>query len=187
MVNTGADMAKKRLSPRMGITVPAELRQEMEEVGDGVNWSQVATEAFRAKVLSIKSQTGGTEMDEVIKRMMAADALDTNQDKADGFAAGKEWVTRKDWHATPKQLRRLEAAVMDRDYFSGEPDAFGWAGALYDTINGVSHSDRSEFEEFWEVILGEDEAKRMYDDAFAEGFVDGAMEAWYPIKRKLGG
>jgi hypothetical protein len=165
------------------ITVPAELRKEMDGV-EGANWSQVATEAFRAKVLEFRSQTGGETMDDVLKRMKAAAERDANADRAAGKVAGRDWVVRQVGHASPKQLRRLDEASDRECLFDGEPDAFGWVGSLYRAITDDGQFDRSTLDEFWEAVLRY-EPKRIYDQDFAEGFVEGALDAWHPIERQM--
>lgn len=163
----------------MNISVPAELKEDMDCVEVVVNWSKVAAEAFRSKVLEIESQRKGTTMSDVINRMKAAAELEKNQDYNDGKAAGLTWAKED---ATPKQLRRLEDEYSGPSLWLSSPNAFGWAGVVYSMIHG-DFEDRNELNDFWESAIPD--AKRIEDEAFAEGFVDGALELWESVKKHI--
>jgi hypothetical protein len=67
--------------------------------------------------------------------------------------------------------------------FTGEPDAFGWAGVVHHAIEG-DFGSRPDLNGFWEQVLG-DAADRIDDDNFARGFVDGAWEVWQAVRHKI--
>lgn len=174
-------MGETKSTARMTITMPAVLKEEMESVKDEVNWSGVAAEAFRGKLLELTSQRKGTTMTEVIERMKAAEELERNHDYAEGKKAGTTWAQKT---ATPKQLRRLEQEYNPSESLTGEPNAFGWAGVVFWLIFGdVDH--RNELNDFWESTLGENDSNKINEVSFAEGFIDGAIEVWEAVKHKL--
>ena len=51
----------------MTISVPPDVRHEMGSLGVDVNWSLVATEAFRAKVLEVQQTRKGDSVQTLIK------------------------------------------------------------------------------------------------------------------------
>lgn len=195
-------MAKKRVAVQMSLTIPPELRREMEEVGDGVNWSQVASEAFRAKVLAIKSQSGGMGMEDVIARIRAADELVTNEFYKLGKDIGTAWASE----GHPKRMyQRLESLRDDPQ----APDADGIG--IYHAINGsrAMHWRGAEQQafEFWELFPWnhytgwsddnntdhfahemmniDDRGNSNGQSPLARGFIEGALEVWQSVRDKL--
>src|SRR5262249_17454354 len=64
---------------RMNISVPRDLKACMDEV-DSVNWSAVASQAFRAKLRALESRRGVRSLDDVIARLRAAEEVDSDAD-----------------------------------------------------------------------------------------------------------
>ena len=54
------------------ISVPRDLKARMDKVSASVNWSQVAAQAFEAKLLELESKKEVSGMDDVIARLRAA-------------------------------------------------------------------------------------------------------------------
>jgi hypothetical protein len=167
----------------MNISLPGDLKAEMDAVKESVNWSNVAAEAFRRALLDLASSRKGKNMEDVIKRLKAAAVLEEDTYFEDGKTAGTQWA--KD-EARPSQLRRLEDSFSrSPGPFEGEPDAYGWAGVVYFLINGDRQADRHEINDFWERVLGEDDRDRIYEPRFAEGFAAGAVELWESVQSHL--
>src|SRR2546423_1045044 len=89
---------------RMNISIPRDLKERMDQVGQPVNWSQTAAHAFEAKLLGLAAQKETKTMDEVIERLKAAAVLEEKEEYQAGLEAGRAWA-RED--ASPKELRRL--------------------------------------------------------------------------------
>src|SRR5262249_39478034 len=140
-------------SVRLCITVPAELKKEMGGIKELVNWSGVAAEAFRRKLLDLRATRIGETMDDVIARMKAAKEREENRDYQAGHAAGDRWAKR---YATPKELDRLE----NGEWQYGED-----TGKLASEITAGEESPT----DFWRRVLA-DEWRRIEDDDFARGF-----------------
>jgi hypothetical protein len=176
-------MAKPGGVVRMNISIPAELRKQMDGVPGSVNWSAVAAGAFRDKVERLLARRkGAMKKEDVIARLKLADERDDDEAWTDGEEAGERWAQRK---ATPKQLRRLDEK-FDRELFSGVPDAYGWAGVLYGLIVGEHHGDEMQIRAYWESVLGDgDDALRIENESFAEGFVEGALKEWQSLKEEI--
>ncbi len=169
---------------RANISVPRELKARMEAADKGVNWSSVACSAFQVKLLELDSQKETKNMDEVIARLKAAGELEDREEYQAGRAAGEEWAGKQ---ATPRQLRRLTKGMDDPGY--------GISGMLEVYVNGMNHGIQhglchaisgkepgcGDAKMFWEVILGDDCAGQIDDLAFAQGFVEGALELWKKV------
>lgn len=186
-------MSEPRTSVRMNISIPADLKREMDASSGDVNWSSVAAGAFRDKLQQLRAHQGVTTMDDVIARLKAANELDADQDYAAGQQAGEEWAKR---HARPKELRRLQKCVEESDG-NGAGDAAGYIalcnngrnrGHVWDLAADVS-GDRSisarEVEVFWEECLGEDEAALVHEPAYGRGWVEGALRVWQTVQDSI--
>src|SRR5436190_1456624 len=97
---------------RMTVTIPAELRADLDTWAPEANWSAWAADCFRARVIEIQTRRQpkkGANMKRVIERLRAAAANETAADYEDGKAAGRAWAEAR---ATPGALRRLAAFVQ---------------------------------------------------------------------------
>src|SRR4051812_10128908 len=107
-------MASK--SYRTTISIPQDLKEQMDATADQVNWSAVAAQAFKVKLAEIASRRARTMSDEdIVKRMRAVKEAEDGEDREEGKAAGSEWATR--W-AKPRQLKRLERLSEGQDWDS---------------------------------------------------------------------
>jgi hypothetical protein len=170
---------------RVTITVPRDVKAAMDNVEERVNWSAVATEAFQAKLLAIKSKKGTESMDDVVSRLKAAAEIEANEDYQAGHEAGIEWA--KD-EAAPKQLRRLEELANHPQYGIDDWLSIYTNGANHGIAHGlysVIEPQGEMIEEFWECALGDDSMKKIEEHDFAKGFWEGAIEVWEAVKGKV--
>jgi len=178
-------MAKSDGSFRMNISVSTGLKKEMDAVPEEVNWSAVAAEAFRSKLLELKSQRKGQNMKDVIERLKAAKELEDNESYNEGLEWGESWAKEA---ATPKELKRISEASQAtnrfQDLFRGQPDHRGWAGVVAQYITGNDQIDGSEINDLWQAVLDDDSGK-MDDEDFAWGFMDGALQVWHAVAGKV--
>lgn len=181
------EAASEAAVTRMNISLPVPLKAEMDAAA-GVNWSKVAREAFKAKLLELQSTQKGNTMEDAIKRLKAAALLEGEENMKAGKAAGEEWA--KDY-AKPSHLKRLLKAVEGSDgNGNGTPDYY--VGVYENGVNngaaiGVSRDitgrelDWNEVSVFWAEALGDDDAELIEDQDFAIGFVTGALEVWEAV------
>lgn len=182
-------MSEQRAAVRANVSIPAELKDQMDAVSKGVNWSAVAAEAFRRKLLEIDSSREAKTMDEVIERLRAAKKLEDSETYQEGHEAGVCWAKSE---ARPRQLRNLQKwhdglqdSLEGSLELMGDEDAvFGIDTELAGIIEG-NDLDRRGGEEFWEVVLGEGGPERIAEGSFAHGFVEGALEVWAKVSRKI--
>jgi len=171
---------------RVNISVPKALKAHMENAGERTNWSAVAVEAFKAKLLQIESEAKGAEqMEDVIKRLKAAQEADANNDHLAGRAAGERWVKTR---ARPKQLRSLQMAVEDAGgseelLYQGGGEPYPPA-TLWSAINVDKELDVGEMNAFWEVVL-DPVPGRIENPDFAAGFIDGALDLWEKVEDQV--
>ena len=175
-------MSEMQGAVRMNISVPRELKERMDGIKEPVNWSSVAAEAFRQRILELTSKRKGlNNMEDVITRMKAAEEMESNSDFKAGKKAGESWAKEC---ATPRQLRRLDN--MDyQTFFQGVPsDQTGWGGVLLRIILGKDFENSHEVIHFWENALGDD-CGRIADQDFARGFTMGALGVWEVVEKHL--
>jgi hypothetical protein len=168
---------------RTTISIPADLRKEMDAVKDQVNWSAVAAAAFRSKLIEVKfRRRGSMSKEDVVKRLKAIQEQEEQTYYEDGKQAGREWAEET---AFPKELRRLAAFIDQSD-----TDNWCWWDAdhvdvLVFAIWPNRKDDRAAVEEFWEQALGEGGRDQAEDSDFLHGFGDGAVEVWEEVKGQL--
>jgi hypothetical protein len=179
---------------RVTISVPREVKAEMDAVAGTTNWSAIATAAFRVRLLSLASQKEAVSMKDVIARMKAAETQDRNEEYLAGRNAGESWVKE---HARPRQLRAL-SGVLQGSEMTGEM-AFvaqigvlgsmnGFPFQLYVVMNSIQDPDKVEtkgIEAFWKEVCGDDPSDRRRSAGFAWGFAERAVELWTEIKDEL--
>lgn len=184
-------MSETQKAARFNITLPPELRARMEAAPPSVNWSAVAAQAFEQKLTQIDSLKETTTMEDVIKRLKAADELDGNEAVQEGREAGEAWA--KDV-ARPKWLRNLAKLDAVEASWAAEYVLEVWAGPmnnkslaleLYRQMIPRGEPDRHDVAAFWEEALGDDGEKRIEDLDFARGFVRGAIDLWEKVEDEV--
>jgi hypothetical protein len=174
----------------MTISIQKDLKERMDKVSDQVNWSAVASDAFRSKLVEIEvRRKHSVSKADVLKRLKATDVKDTADEYTDGKLAGRRWTERK---ATLKQLRRaveyIDQAVRDNTPwydvdFGGWNAPYGAADYFYQAVNPREDPDAGR--EFWHDVLGEDGPDRIQDSDFFLGFGDGLCEVWNEVRAEL--
>lgn len=170
---------------RMNISVPGDVKRTMEATTEAVNWSKVAAEAFRGKLLELQSQRKGATMEEVLNRLRAAAEVEEGEARAAGHKAGESWAKED---AKPSELRRLYSAVFEAPNAPNDVDAFvsdlnegGREVGILSVMTGQIYTDA-------ENVLGQlgNALARMKDShGFAVGFVDGATDVWHNVREQL--
>jgi hypothetical protein len=178
---------------RTTISIPQDLKKRMEAVADQVNWSAVAARAFEAKLAEVHARKVKTmTKEDVVQRLKSLEGQESEEEYAEGKQAGRAWAERE---ATPKELRRLARYI---DLFERERsgpcwwdvELRGWRGGsatdcFVFAIRPSRKDDASAPREFWEEVLGDDDAGRIEDADFFHGFGDGAVEVWNEVCGEL--
>lgn len=168
----------------MNISIPGDVKRLMNKAKEDVNWSAIATQAFRTKLGEIAAKKEKKSMEDVINRLRELKSEEGSEMYQEGVIWGEEWVR---YFATPKELDRLERCW---DSYSANlavgSSAYSEAEHLAFQILGIAnYPDRQQAENFWEVIFG-DNVEEMTDDLEClRGFGNGALELWGRLKAKI--
>jgi hypothetical protein len=167
---------------RMTITIPPDVKAQMDQVHEQVNWSAVASEAFQRKVVEIRNRRTKTmSRKELIEKLRASSAADPIGYEA-GHARGRRWVEET---LPPARLLRNLARRSDKIFDRSEdgPGVFqGYCRVL--AREATQGGAPSELNAFLDGIDGETKSALDHED-FVRGFVAGALEVWEEVKDEL--
>jgi hypothetical protein len=187
---------------RFNITLPDDLRQRMAKY-DALNWSSVAADAFRRKILEVEAMSKNVAgMAEFKQRMQAQAELDDNEMYELGLRSGREWAITR---AKRKELKRLyltaeivaaeiypgftDPAMLAKgtvEYFEQDRSGGGVLVGMVESINGVRTSSRREAESLWPAIVDVPQTDILIDEAmvcgrFHTGFIEAAITMWLEV------
>jgi hypothetical protein len=175
-----AMMKQKRPSfARTTITVPRMLKQRMKREGQLINWSAVATAAFRAKLNEMDQQTETRSLDGVVARLKRPDAEKAPCDRAlrRGARCGRQWAMIV---AEKPQLERLSALRQQhtdeqwKELFSQDA---GWRKVARAIDPDVKQPKRT-----WRRILQD---RRDPPNQFYAAFAASALDVWEQVKDRV--
>ena len=164
---------------RTTISIPDELKAEMDALGESINWSATAAEAFRAEIERSKvrrARTEGKQMSAALKRLATSKAEYEAEARDRGHADGTKWAMGK---AEYGQLKNLAQHWPNTETTAptGINDAFGPAGVFQWMIQGDSAS-RTDIEAFWVDLWKEPTDPDRGSAEYWDGFVEGALEVF---------
>ena len=140
------------------------LKADMESV-EGVNWSQVAQQAFRTTIEIERMRK--VEMNQAgLIRLRNGRGAKAQRAEAEAEAAGKHWAIDE---AAFDELERVAEIDTEETDWSGEPNAFGWGSVLMDAIRGEGNWERRTCEDFCEEQFGIDYPAALQVRAFIDG------------------
>jgi hypothetical protein len=94
---------------KLNLYVPDDLKAQMDEVGDSVNWSEVARPAFQAAVANLRHRKD-RNMSTAIERLRASKAQSVQNDQMLGTKHGREWAENR---ASYDELVRVSKIEYD--------------------------------------------------------------------------
>ncbi|MCE7902874.1 MAG: hypothetical protein DYH20_09540 [Gammaproteobacteria bacterium PRO9] len=162
---------------RTTISLPDELKGEMEELGGAVNWSGIAADAFRAEILKVKARASarrGNAMCEVRERLEESRQRYLKEAAERGHADGTKWAMVTAEYGELKRLDDAWPAVGSCD----TSDAMGAPGVFLRIIKGDDCSQRSDIDDFWSALGKDDNDDDCYSAEYWDGFVEGALEVF---------
>ena len=174
---------------RKTISVPDDIEEQIKKAPE-VNWSQVATDAFRIKLGEFAQSKKEKEMTDVIARLRGSKTKTDDDNYKSGFQLGQEWA--KDT-AEYSQLRNLAECrshhnsnhPYDWDWYLNQEDIRGeLAAKIISVPEGEEFHWRDEIQEFWETALSEDQTFR-HQPGVLKGFCDGALDVYDQVVDKL--
>lgn len=148
---------------RMNISIPEELRQQMNAMSDR-NWSDIARSAFDREVRKSKN-IEVQDKDAIVARLKAEHEEHQQYEVEAGHRDGAEWAAKM---AGLAELR----FISDCDSHSADV-LFDWN--VDETCLKGHHR-----QEFWDIAAGRevDEISK----AYVEGFVQGVTELWKSVR-----
>ncbi len=164
---------------RTTITVPRPLKRRMKRQGPLVNWSAVATAAFREKLKEVEPDAESCSLEAVVERLrqtrQGGPAADP--DASEGHQAGRRWAMQR---ATLPQLERLSAFREGHNdeewqkFTSAERSGLRLARQIAPHVKGPRR--------FWVRVLGDVSGR---SPAFFAAFASGALEVWNEVKNQI--
>lgn len=149
------------LMARMNISVPDELKNRMDNAGNGENWSAIACTAFEIRLGEIAKLKQEKEMSDVIQRLRASKKSRQTEAFSLGEKLGYQWARDR---AEFDELERVLDFEGDKvDAF----DRFVTEGA-YD---------------LWDSLCVEPEDIKR--DGFLDGFIDGVTRLYNEVADAL--
>lgn len=156
----------------MNLYLPDALKADMERL-EGVNWSQVAQQAFKQTV-EIERTRKMDVTEAGLQRLRKGCVSKEELELAKGIAEGKRWALED---AELEELERVAEMNSSEDVWCGEPSAYGFGHDLADAIFGEHAWDRGDCETMCERFFGKE-----YPSATSvRGFVLGAQEVFEQV------
>ena len=150
---------------KLNLYVPDDLKNRMDEVGNKVNWSEVARPALVAALTHYEHRKGGGEMDTAIERLRASKHAYAESEEAEG----KEWG--------------VAAARDDLDYQDIVAISRLESEATLNNLKLVLHPDPSDWPTaYWENYFGDNPDR---SDEWVQGYVKGVREFYAEVKDKI--
>jgi hypothetical protein len=162
---------------RTTISLPDDLKAEMDKLGADANWSGIAADSFRAELNRIKARKAalkGKSMQATIDRLKASKAAHAKAAETRGREAGAKWAREDAEYGELRALANGPPLSFDTD------DAFGAPGIFFRLIG--RDVDRQTVGDFGlDRDLGDD----LYSAEFWDGFREGAEEVFEAVAAKL--
>jgi hypothetical protein len=162
--------------PKVTVYVPEDLKARMDSHGDAVNWSHAAQHAFERAVAEREARMQPEVTDMMVARLRLSKQAYEEQQREEGRGSGRDWAIKT---ADYGELERLDHA------FGGE--GTDWAAVTAREVVEVVTADHvtwNSVSEWWEENAGV-EGNIKVTDAYAAGFVEGALEAFGEVKDRL--
>lgn len=167
---------------RTTISLPSNLRRQMKDCGEEVNWSAIAARAFAAEIGRINAQKEDAGIDDVVQRLRGT--LDGSRSELfhKGRLQGEKWAKRE---ATAVQLQRLYATLREAKR-KGGVNAENWLEAV--------DAKRSSADVLAKIVGIEKRAKPgseaeewINSSEYVHGFAGGAIHIWKQVARRMRG
>lgn len=155
---------------RVSIYVSDDLKSRMAEVGDALNWSDIARPAFEAAIATFNHQRG-RNMETVIERLRASKAQYTHHAEGHGKAAGRQWGSDKASFFELRAISELDLGVLTDNLERIE-------GAIVRALDpeNTYGSDAAE------IIFGD---RAWPTKEWLLGWIEGAQELFEEVKDQL--
>jgi|GEM_PF-3946631 len=188
---------KRAPSVRVNISVPAELKQRMEALAEktSVNWSQLACDAYEAKVAEQSGKVDEMTLDDLISRVRVSKKHTTDEKYRRGVELGKKWVTVSFGHEDFLRLEEFVTSQTEDDWkdltnTKGSQKISARLLRMLDSGGTLSEGAKSNWmadvPHISEVGVPRGSSQDLRNSIpFLRGYCAGAMEIWSQIKDKI--
>jgi hypothetical protein len=155
---------------KLNLYVPDDLKARMDEVGDRVNWSEVARPALQS-ALAAEEHRRNANMTTAIERLRASKQETLQNEQANGKQAGREWAEK---YASYDDLRRISKIEFAQGVDAGriEDEAMGCLTEALDwTDDDIAEQ------------LGDEGV--MVTNEYAAAWIEGVQEFFAEVKDQL--
>lgn len=161
--------------PTINVYVSAELKAQMDAVGEGANWSAAAQEAFKRTIHEQEWKMQTDRIEKAAARLRASKQNSQEAEGAYGVDAGRNWVLDD---AEYEELQKL-TTFYDKDHLRHyELDDEGCSLA-----DDIAEAIEIDADDLWERVTGEE--GKWPTAHYAAGFVKGAVDAFRELKAKI--
>lgn len=163
---------------RTTISLPDDLKAEMDKSDSEANWSALAADAFRAEINRIRARKAaleGKRMQATVARLKASKAAYAKDANARGQIVGGRWASQE---ADYRQLKSLSLAMPLDLNKSDDPLPL----VLRMMGNERARQDQLDF---WTNLRYEHDNDDRDSGPFWDGFVAGALEVFKEVAPKL--
>jgi hypothetical protein len=166
---------------RTTISLPDELKREMDKIGGDANWSALAADTFLAEINRIKARKAalkGKPMEAAINRLRQSKVEFLGAAQERGKADGTRWAMET---ADYGELKRL-ADNWPQCETTETTDALGAPGVFLNLISeDDERCDRMDIDDFWVNLGKESRDEDAYSAQYWDGFVEGALEVFEKV------
>jgi hypothetical protein len=166
---------------RTTISLSDDLKAEMDALGESINWSATAAEAFRAEIerANVRSnRIKGKKMTLAIDRLKASKKQFEDLARDRGHAEGVAWAQESADFAELKSLSKVWPLTESCE----TEDALGAPGVFLRMISEGRLGDRQDINDFWTNLGHEGGDQDQYSHQFWDGFTEGALEVFEQVE-----
>src|SRR5207249_2974358 len=100
---------------RVSIYVPDELKARMDEVGDGVNWSEIVRPAIHSTIAEYQHRRS-RNMQTAIERLRASKQEQVAEDEQSGVQDGRAWAESDASYRDLVRVSALPASAIEAEH-----------------------------------------------------------------------
>lgn len=181
---------------RMNISVSADLKSEMDNQGSSVNWSAVASRAFRRQLDRIRKNEEEDEMEDVVKRLrQSREYRSANSDSAhsESYELGRDYAMNRAEVVELEHIRDHRCVPGGWEVGDDQQINLEFSRELYGVpaFGPYELHGRIRFDDFRDRLRGELDLEefesKMSSSPCRTAFLRGAMAVWKEVKKRVEG
>ena len=156
---------------RVSIYVSDELKARMAEVGDALNWSDIARPAFEAAIADFNHRRGKSMMT-AIERLKASKQGYLEHSAKNGAKAGREWAQN-----TASFYELKQVSQIDLSHYEGDNSDISWA-----IHRATDPDDLNAHDDMPQILFGD---RTWPTEEWMVAWVRGAQEFFQEVEDQL--